>query len=88
MWHGRHLVNKSAGLHLVSTFRVWTVPLAASFLDPQILHINVPGSAENLSVRIPRAADASDEMRASASKPRSRKIEHRPFACAHPFTMA
>ena len=32
-------------------------------LGTQILHINVPGSADNLSV-ILKPADASDEMRA------------------------
>ena len=67
-WLGRHLVNKSAGLLVVSTFRVWTVPSATSFRIDKCCT-----SMPSRELRI----------RASASKPRSRKIEHKPCACAH-----
>ena len=83
----RHLVNKSAGLLVVSTFRVWTVPLATSFWIHKYCTSMCLVLPRPCLCAIPRAADASDEMRASASKPRSRKIEHKPFACAHLFTM-
>ena len=85
MWHGRHLVNKSAGLLVVSTFQVWTVPFATSFWIHKYCTSMCLVLPRPCLCAIPRAADASDEMGVSASNQGLAKLNTGLFCLCAPL---